>query len=362
MTAARLVTAPPMPTSASGVGRPSSARGRRRSRRARRGSGLGRDDAVEAVPLGVAHRADVHAEPLVDPAAAAEGELRAAAAGVEHDERAPRETEPGPHREVGEPPLLLAGDDLDLDAGAVLHRVDERARCCARCAARRCRPRRSRRRRSAAPRRPCPRSRRPSAPSAPRRSRPSRARPSPRRVTSARSTIVRHAPSAPLADVELDRVRADVDDRETLRPEPDERREAARVAHVREARRARARARSRSPVGVFRLDRDRARCLAVGAHLGELRHAAVDGVVGAPLVHLHGAQASGPDAPARRPTRRASRCCARLGRASPGSRGPCTTSSAGSGNAGLHHRHPPLESVAVLVRRAASRPSGRRAS
>ena len=75
---------------------------------------LGRDRAVQPEPLGVPDGADVDAEPLVDVGAVAERELRAAAAGVEHDERARRpRPRPACDREVGEPALLLAGDDLD---------------------------------------------------------------------------------------------------------------------------------------------------------------------------------------------------------------------------------------------------------
>ena len=71
-------------------------------------------------------RADVQAEPLVDVLSVTERELRAAAAGVEHDERAPTaDPEPGGRGEVGETALLLAGDHLDLDAGALPHGVEE---------------------------------------------------------------------------------------------------------------------------------------------------------------------------------------------------------------------------------------------
>ena len=118
-------------------------------------------------------------------------------------------------------------------------------------------------------------------------SRPVSWRPSPSRVTSARSTTVRQAPSAPpLADVELHRVRADVDDRVPPLAEPDERLEAAREAHVRPRGQPEAHAPSRSPrvassdsIAMVRVD-------APGAHLGQLRHAAADRVPLPPLVHL----------------------------------------------------------------------------
>ena len=117
-TAAMFVTAPPMPTTSVGrraaARRPSSLRSPCAPREYRLGDG-----AREPEPLGEAHRADVDAEPLVDPDAVAERELRAAAAGVEDDERAVAQRQRGAHRQVGEAALLLAGDDLDADAAAL---------------------------------------------------------------------------------------------------------------------------------------------------------------------------------------------------------------------------------------------------
>src|SRR3954452_3330948 len=82
---------------------------------ARGGERLVGHHAVEAVALGDAHRADVHAEALVDAVAVPERELRAAAARVEDDRRARCEIGPeaalrGKGREGR---LLLAGDDLE---------------------------------------------------------------------------------------------------------------------------------------------------------------------------------------------------------------------------------------------------------
>ena len=114
------------------------------------------DRAVQPEALGEAHRADVDAEPLVDPVAAAECELRATAAGVEDDQRPVAEADAGLHREVCEPALLLAGDDLDLDPCALAHGVEERRRCSRRSAARLCRRPRSPRRPRVSPRRPSP--------------------------------------------------------------------------------------------------------------------------------------------------------------------------------------------------------------
>ena len=73
------------------------ARGRPRSPRAPRASELVGNDPVEPELLGEPHGADVHAEPLVDPSSVAERELRAAAAGVEHDAASPR---PRPSPEI----------------------------------------------------------------------------------------------------------------------------------------------------------------------------------------------------------------------------------------------------------------------
>ena len=89
---------------------------------------LVRDDAVEAEALGVPRGADVDAEALLHPPGAAEGELAAAAAGIEDDERPCAHVERGRGSEVREPRLLLAGDDLDADAAAVPHGLDELSR------------------------------------------------------------------------------------------------------------------------------------------------------------------------------------------------------------------------------------------
>ena len=86
---------------------------------------LGRHRPSEPEALREAHGADRHAEALVDARALAERELRAAAAGVEHDQRAVDQAEPRLHRDVGEPALLLARDHLDGDAGAGADRVDD---------------------------------------------------------------------------------------------------------------------------------------------------------------------------------------------------------------------------------------------
>ena len=60
------MTAPPIPISASGRGRPSSRASSSAIARERRVERLLGDDAVEAEALGERDRADVHAEALVD--------------------------------------------------------------------------------------------------------------------------------------------------------------------------------------------------------------------------------------------------------------------------------------------------------
>ena len=65
------------------------------------------------------------AEALVDLLPVPERELRASAAGVEHDERAAAEPQPGLDGEEREPCLLVTADHLDLDTGALAHGIDE---------------------------------------------------------------------------------------------------------------------------------------------------------------------------------------------------------------------------------------------
>ena len=124
---------------------------------------------------------------------------------------------PADRGEVGEPALLLAGDHLDLDAGSAPARRATNVGAVGRDAqpggadrgdrlARPCR--------RASSTIPAIASAVRSIASAP--SRPSSSSPSPSRVTSARSTTVRHdAVRRSLADVELHRVRPDVDRRRT---------------------------------------------------------------------------------------------------------------------------------------------------
>ena len=92
----------------------------------------------------------------------------------------------------------------------------------------------------------------------------------------------------PLGEVELDRVRAHVDDRVPSGSESDERHEAAREAHVR-LRVQVQRAQRRSHEGrILGLDRDGARGERVRPHCRELRSASAERVVSASLVHGDG--------------------------------------------------------------------------
>ena len=101
-------------------------------------------------------------------------------------------------------------------------------------------------------------------------------------------TVVDRPPAAvgaPLAEVELHRVRSHVDDGEAVRVEPRQSLELARQADVGlqlEAEREYGRDHASRVLG---LDRDRLRRAAVGAHLAALGHAAVDHVAHAVLVH-----------------------------------------------------------------------------
>ena len=150
----------------------------------------------------------------------------------------------------------------------------------------------------------------------------------------------------PLADVELDRVRADVDHRVAGRLVIDERRQAPRVARVDEAaqahrpdRRDNAAASSDS-IAIVRV-------AAVRHHLGDLGHAAADHVADPALVDAHGAH------PAARSRELADELVEgvrlpverRRGKA----KGLEDRGHVGGrqGEAGLHHRPPLLEAVLV---------------
>src|SRR5436190_15630913 len=69
----------------------------------RRGHDVLRDRTVEPVALREPGGADIDAEALLYALPAAEGELRAAAAGVEHREGASAELESRGRRDIGEP-------------------------------------------------------------------------------------------------------------------------------------------------------------------------------------------------------------------------------------------------------------------
>ena len=164
-----------------------------RDRRQRLVEHVGRDRAVQPEALGVADRPDIDAEPLVHAVPRPERELAAAATGVEHHERAPRETDPLLDREVGQAALLLARDDLDGHPGAALDLRDDRVAVPRRSAAPRSRRPRWPARPPASPRRPSPRS--PPRSDRARRARSHRSPRCPRRAGSARRDRSRGATS-----------------------------------------------------------------------------------------------------------------------------------------------------------------------
>src|SRR5262249_37554736 len=90
----------------------------------------------------VTNGTDVNAESLVDALALAKCELRAAAAGVEHDQRASWNAQPFLYGEVCQPTLFLTRDYLDRNprslpnrfsrTDALLHSVSRRILRCSR--------------------------------------------------------------------------------------------------------------------------------------------------------------------------------------------------------------------------------------
>ena len=110
-------------------------------------------------------------------------------------------------------------------------------------------------------------------------------------MTTARSTTVLHAAvGAALADVELDGVGADIDDRVADQPEAGQHLQPPDHAHVRSSFETEGADRRRYARGVLGLEHERTRGALVRAELADLRHAAVDCVVGAPLVCHDGPQ------------------------------------------------------------------------
>ena len=90
-----------------------------------------------------------------------------------------------------------------------------------------------------------------------------------------------------LADVELDRIGAGVDDGVAFRLIVDQGRQAAGIAGVRVAAEAELPDGTDDPCRILGLDGDRAGGLAVRHHVGEFGHAAADRVADPPLVDLH---------------------------------------------------------------------------
>jgi hypothetical protein len=83
------------------------------------------DRGVEVKLLGESNRADVDTETFIDVGADPETELRAAATGVEDNQRTRADRQLRGRGAIGEPSLLFAGDHFDCDAAALLNRVDE---------------------------------------------------------------------------------------------------------------------------------------------------------------------------------------------------------------------------------------------
>ena len=123
-TAVMFVTAPPIATRASGAGRPSIRPGR-----GDRGEGVvqhvGRDGAIEAEALGVAHCAHFDTEPLVDARAMPEGELRTATARVENHQRSFGQAKPCFHCEISEAPSSSPGMISTVITGSCPDRRDD---------------------------------------------------------------------------------------------------------------------------------------------------------------------------------------------------------------------------------------------
>ena len=236
---------------------------------------------------------------------AAERELGATATGVEDHERSLADPEPRRHGQVAEAALLVARDDLDREPYAIAHGLrglagvardpepggadgDDR---------RRAEPARL-------VRHPGDRGNRPldrlggdlAAILEP------LAQPGDLGAVDDRGPrAVRRA----LADVELDRVRADVDRREPLGRGVHDPSEGLRIARVRPAAQADVAHRRDHGGGVLGFDRDRPQLRPVRLHLGELRGAAADRVPDSALVNPHGArQALGFDQLAEEPVER----------------------------------------------------------
>ena len=200
------------------------------------------------------------------------------------DERAVSELHLRRHGEIRESGLLVTADDLDLDPGALAHGLDERVAVA--CHAQTCRT--DRRRGYDLLARGLLGHVRDRVDRASHRlfvqvARPVESLTEPRHL----GAIDDRPPLAvapTLADHELDRVRADVDDREAA--EPDELLEPAWDAHVStqvEPELPDGRGHERRILG---LHGDRPQHALVRAQLGKLGHRSADGHVPAPLVHL----------------------------------------------------------------------------
>jgi hypothetical protein len=96
-----------------------------------------------------------------------------------------------------------------------------------------------------------------------------------------------------LGDVELDRVRPDVDHRIAAGSGADERRQPQRVAGVHGPVEADAADGGDDCRGILGLDRDRSRAVPLRLHVGALGHAAAEGIANPPLVDPERPQRAG---------------------------------------------------------------------
>ena len=319
----------------------------RGDRRQRLAQCLVRHLAVEPVAFGVAHRADIDAEALVDDGAMAEGELRATAAGVEDHQRALIQPEPSAGGDEGQPGLLVARDDLDrhtalrahggynlgpvgghaqagradggdrahaVSPGLVGHVGNSRHGTVARAVEDRAAGAQA--------------------------------------LAEARDlrAVDERAPSAArsrFGDDELDRVGAGVDHRVALTCAVDQRRQPAGVAGIDPIAQAEAAHRGDHRRCILGLHRQRARGPAGGLHLGQLGSATANDVAHAPLVHRHGAHRSARGGEAGHEAVLRERVGHRVGQWQPQRLQHLRHLGRRQREAALHHRRPLLEPVGI---------------
>jgi hypothetical protein len=218
----------------------------------------------------------------------AERELRAAATGVERHDRPVAETDAGGDREVGQPALVLPGDDVEGQPGASTNGLDDLVPVASHPDSCRGDERDGPSVEAASlVRHHADRMRGPLERFG--ADHPGRLEPSPSRVTAARSTTVRHGPrpsassSAMCSLIEF--VPASMTAYRSGARSTSSRRPAARPGCV--VAQAHRIDRGHDVRRADRLCRDRDRSMSVGLHHGPLGQAASDGVAGPPLVDPH---------------------------------------------------------------------------